>query len=427
MDDLRRRFAGLDRLRAPDLWDEIELRAAALGSTQRPTLLPVPVTRSRGFSRRSLVVLLAALALLVALLASAIAVGSGLIRLPAIDRTPPPAQVLDFPNLTTTFVSPRNGFSIKHPDSAALTPAWVMDGWDPGNEESDVGVDVVETGLAAIFKGASLKAPEWEGSINGFVDDITPGGCGATRSQQADITIDGRSGWIAECPNEIDAIVVAGGRLYLFTLLHDRSDARAVFDAFAATIDLTPETAADKNDVPRWVSVLKGMTKTFVSPTYGYSFKYYRGVTPATEVWDPGNQPLDDINLDNRFDANETGAGAYFEAASTPIPDGVSIDEWVDEYVTPPAASSCAVPRSQQEEISIDGQPGRIAVCPGAPDTDPRWTIDTSTPGVIHATVVAGGRLYLFSLYSGNGEGVRMMFDAWLDTIKLTPETAAVP
>jgi Tol biopolymer transport system component len=90
MDDLRRRFAGLDRLRAPDLWDEIEVRAAALGSTHRLTPVAVPVTRSRRYRGRSLVVLLAALALLVALLAGAIAVGSGLIRLPAItDRTPP--------------------------------------------------------------------------------------------------------------------------------------------------------------------------------------------------------------------------------------------------------------------------------------------------------------------------------------------------
>ena len=119
--------------------------------------------------------------------------------------SPGPAQAAGFPELTRTFVSHRNGFSVKHPDRAVLTPANVMDGWDPGDEESDVGVDVVETGVGAVFKGASMKAPEWEGAIDGFVDDITPGGCGATRSQQAEITIDGRSGWIAECPNEIDA------------------------------------------------------------------------------------------------------------------------------------------------------------------------------------------------------------------------------
>ena len=324
--------------------------------------------------------------------------------------SPTPTQALDFPDLTKTFVSPRNGFSVKHPDTAVLTPANVMDGWDPGDEQSDVGVDVMEIGLAAVFKGASIAAPEWEGSIDGFVDDITPGGCGATRSQQAEITIDGRSGWIAECPNEIDAIVVAGARLYLFTLLHERSDGRAVFDAFAATIDLTPATAADTDDVPTWVSVVRSMTTTFVSPTYGYSFKYLdRGpVRLPTEPWDPVNQQSD--NSINRFDAVETGLGAYFEAASTEIPDGVSIDEWVDEYVTPMAAGGCGVPRSEQAEITIDGQSGRIAQCDHT-----------------EATVVAGGRLYLFILRGPRGEGARMVFDAWVATIDLRPEDAAVP
>lgn len=341
--------------------------------------------------------------------------------------SPTPTQTVDFPDLTNTFVSSRNGFSVKHPSGAVVWPA-IMLGWDPGDEQSNDGVDVIQTGVAAVFKGASIKTPEWEGSVDGFVDAITPGGCGATGSQRTEFTIDGRSGWIAECPNEVDALVVAGDRMYLFTLLHQRSDGRPVFDAFAATIDLTPETAADQNDVPAWVSVLHGMTKTFVSPTYGYSFKYGRGgLAPATELWDPANQPLDDIDFDSRFDGLETGLGAYFEGASTPIQDGVSIDEWVDEYVTPRLAAGCAVPRSQQAEITIDGYVGRIAVCPGAPDTDPREVVDTGTPDEIHATVVAGDRLYLFSLGGPSGEGARMVFDAWAATIDLRPEDAVVP
>ncbi len=341
--------------------------------------------------------------------------------------SPTPTQTVDFPDLTNTFVSSRNGFSVKHPSGAVVWPA-IMLGWDPGDEQSNDGVDVIQTGVAAVFKGASIKTPEWEGSVDGFVDAITPGGCGATGSQRTEFTIDGRSGWIAECPNEVDALVVAGGRLYLFTLLHQRSDGRAVFDAFAATIDLTPETAADQDDVPNWVSVLHGMTKTFTSPTYGYSFNYGRGgLAPATELWDPANQPLDDIDFDSRLDGLETGLAAYFKGASTPIPDGVSVDEWVDEYVTPRLAASCAVPRSQQAEITIDGHVGRIAVCPGAPDTDPREVVDTGTPDEIHATVVAGDRLYLFSLRGPSGEGARMVFDAWAATIDLRPEDAVVP
>lgn len=305
-------------------------------------------------------------------------------------------------DLTTTFVSPRNGYSIRHPDTATVTPADQIWGF---SEQLDDGFDVLETDSATVFKGASADSGfGGGGSIDERVDEYLSGdfilsdGCGVPRSQQEEITIDGQSGRIAVCPNHIEATVVFGERLYLFTLTHDRSDARAVFDALVATIDLTPETAID----------YPGMTSTFVSPTYGYSFKFHDrgGLAPATELWDPVNQPLGPRNLDNRFDGVETGLGAYFEAASTPIPDGVPIDDWVDEFITPRGAGGCGVPRSEQAEITVDGQPGRVARCDHA-----------------EATVVAGGRLYLFT---GPNDD-RRWFEAWVTTIDLTPETAQVP
>ncbi|MFL6205405.1 MAG: hypothetical protein ACJ739_08635, partial [Acidimicrobiales bacterium] len=179
-----------------------------------------------------------------------------------------------------------------------------------------------------------------------------------------------------------------------------------VFDAFLATIDLRPNTALD----------FPGLTTTFVSPTYGYSFKVFDrgGLAPATERWDPEDQPVADRNLDGRFDGVETGLLAYFEGASTEIPDGVAIDAWVDEYVTPTTAGGCGVPRGEQAEVTIDGRPGRIAAC------------DHS-----EVTVVAGGRLYLFTgpgtLDTMTASRNRAWFDAWIDTIDLTPETATVP
>lgn len=325
---------------------------------------------------------------------------------PIVSERPP---ALDFPELTTTFVSPRNGFSIDHPERAAVTPAKQLWGF---SKQVDDGFDVVETGLAAVFKGTSTPTPDGF-SIDERIDEypsgdyVLPAGCGAPRSQQAEITIDGQSGRIVECPNHIEATVDAGGRLYLFTLSHDRSDARAVFDAFVATIDLTPETAVG----------FPGLTTTFVSPTYGYSFKYHDrgGLAPATERWDPVNQPFDDTGFDDRLDAVETGFGAYFGAASTQIPEGVSIDEWVEEYVTPVAGGGCGVSRSQQAEITVDGQSGRVAEC-----------VRGSGTNQIEATVVAGGRLYLFRLAHTRSDA-RAFFDAWIATIDLTPEIAAVP
>ena len=163
----------------------------------------------------------------------------------------PPA---DFANLTTTFVSPIHGFSFRHIEGRGPTPATEL--WDPVVDPPvdtsgtyDDPFDLWETGYAAFFKSASTEIPEGV-SIDEWVDKyVSPGGCSAPRSQQAEITIDGQSGRISECPktteaavNRIEATVVAGGRLYLFILLSDRSG--AVFDTFAATIDLRPETAS---------------------------------------------------------------------------------------------------------------------------------------------------------------------------------------
>jgi hypothetical protein len=303
----------------------------------------------------------------------------------------------DFPLLTQSFVSPRNGFSMHHPDGVTLTPAKQLLGF---SAEVDDGFDVVETGLAAVFKAASTGRDfEGAGSIDEYLsDDVLPGGCGVPRTQQATITIDGQSGRVSECPNRVEATVVAGGRLYVFAMVHSRPDARAFFDAWIFTVDLTPETAVD---VP-------AMTITFVSPTYGYSYKFHRGgPTPATERWDPDDETVD---FADRFDTVVTGNAAYLQSASTPIPDGVSIDDWVDQFVTPKLAGGCSVPRSLQAEITIDGESGKIAECQDQ----------------IEATVVAGGRLYLFTL-GHNRSDARAFFDAWMATIDLTPETAASP
>jgi hypothetical protein len=354
--------------------------------------------------------------------AAVLVVGVGLLAITVVPRlpdgpsvggpspSPSAAQAVDFPNLTKTFVSPRNGFSIKHPDRVALTPAEQLWGF---SKQVDDAFDVVDTGLGAVFKGASAGIAydfiaSADISIDEWVDDLisgdyiagkpdqSPGACGVPRSQQAEITIDGQSGRISECPNEIEATVVFGGRAYYFTLSHNRSDARAVFDAFAATIDLTPETAVD----------FPGLTTTFVSPTNGFSFGYFDRaggmLTPAKGLWDPVNEQADD-----GFDVVNPGISAIFKAASTEIPDGISLDEFVDEYVSRP---SCGTPLSQQAEITIDGQSGRISECPNE----------------IEATVVAGGRIYLFILLS-DGSDARAFFEAFAATIDLRPEDAAVP
>jgi hypothetical protein len=113
MDDLRQRFATLDRVPVPDIWSDVEHRLEALGTaapTRRlvavkprwsaPIGSAAPGPRNLA-ARRNRAALLAAAALIVALLiGAAFAVGSGLIRLASIvpppeasfSTTPPPAS-----------------------------------------------------------------------------------------------------------------------------------------------------------------------------------------------------------------------------------------------------------------------------------------------------------------------------------------------
>ena len=165
------------------------------------------------------------------------------------------------------------------------------------------------------------------------------------------------------------ATVVVDGRLYLFTLLHDRRDARAVFDAFAATIELTPENAVE----------FPSPTTTFVSPTYGFSFGYIDrgGLTPATELWDPVNQQRRH-RRSSHFDGVETGLAAYSGPRRQSSRMG---SRSMNGSTSTSRQAGCGGPRSQQEEITIDGLSGRISACPAT--------------GRIEATVVADGRLYL--------------------------------
>jgi hypothetical protein len=95
MDDLRHRFASLDRVPAPDLWDQVERRATAMGPVARVSGVVTPMALPpRRSTARSLVFYLAAAAIVLAAVAGAIAVGSGLARLTAI--VPAPSESTSF-------------------------------------------------------------------------------------------------------------------------------------------------------------------------------------------------------------------------------------------------------------------------------------------------------------------------------------------
>ena len=170
---------------------------------------------------------------------------------PPPSASPPPsrAPAVGIPELTQTFVSTNNGFSIGYPDDARIEPATVLGGGFSVEDDGETGFDLVLSDtVGSALRGASTPVPDGV-SIDEWFDRLgvgyQPGGCGAPRSEQPEVTIDGQPGRIwEECPGQVEATVVAGGRLYLFTLYLEASDVRAVFDAYASTIDLRPEEAA---------------------------------------------------------------------------------------------------------------------------------------------------------------------------------------
>jgi len=109
MRSLRERFATLDHLTAPELWSDVEQRAAALASAERLSSVTVRHAADRSGPNSRTVALLLAAAILLAL-AAAIAVGTGLVKLSApeqplvVDASPPP--VATAPLVAVTSPSP---------------------------------------------------------------------------------------------------------------------------------------------------------------------------------------------------------------------------------------------------------------------------------------------------------------------------------
>ena len=161
---------------------------------------------------------------------------------------PSPAPAVVIPEMTQTYTSSINGFSIGYPDDATIDPATEV--WDPRVNQVDYPqFDFIGSPTVGTIRGSSTAIPDGV-TIDDWVDQSVvhyePGSsCGAARSELPEVTIDGQPGRITlDCPGEIEANLVVGQRLYLFTLGSDASNAREIFDAWASTIDLRPEEAA---------------------------------------------------------------------------------------------------------------------------------------------------------------------------------------
>lgn len=187
-------------------------------------------------------------------------VGSGQSPRPsATQRAGPVASPIPVPALTETFVSTRNGFSVRYPagwSTKAATTSWRPQTYVPiGNSALD---ELKHEGEARLVVASQRLAPgETEASrVASFNQPYDLGACSRDRAAWPRFTVDGQSAYldVEGCPLpadtgfstpdlRFDVIVFAGGRIYEIAL--DGVVDRAYFDALLATIHLDPATAVD--------------------------------------------------------------------------------------------------------------------------------------------------------------------------------------
>ena len=113
---------------------------------------------------------------------------------PSASASPSPApSAAAIPELTQTYVSSLNGFSIGYPDGFEIEPATVVSkpNVDQGNKE----FDFIHSGTYS-FRASSTVAPDGvvtDESIDRVVG-YQPGGCAVRRSEQLEIIIDWATG-----------------------------------------------------------------------------------------------------------------------------------------------------------------------------------------------------------------------------------------
>ncbi len=176
----------------------------------------------------------------------------------------------------------------------------------------------------------------------------------------------------------------------------------------------SPSEAPSAAPIPTTL-VIPVMSESYVSRRYGYAVMYpadWSGAEASQTWWPPdwkaGNSPGAPFDLI----AGPDGLSGL-RAASAPLPDGLpDVNHWIDEYLTF-GDPNCVPPRERQELISIDGAPGRLR----------------DACGEVEATIVLGGRVYMFTLFLFDAEVTngRELFDALAATIDLRPEDAALP
>jgi hypothetical protein len=199
----------------------------------------------------------------------AVAVGGLVVLRPGTDGSgvggpgspvPSASASASIPAMTQSFTSEKYGYSVRYPADWRVAPAttlWFPPDW--GASGSDMSELDLITPVAApgLFRAASALAPDAASVDDWIAEFITMSDfadCNPPRETLEQVVIGGKAGrlrgFCGKSPAaEIEATVVVGSRIYVFTLFSGvesgaiEADERALFDAFAATIELQPEDA----------------------------------------------------------------------------------------------------------------------------------------------------------------------------------------
>jgi hypothetical protein len=183
--------------------------------------------------------------------------------------SPPPtertsASPIPVPLLTETFVSTRNGFSVRYPagwSTKSATASWLPNTFVPiGNSALD---ELKLRGVARLVVASQpLEPGQTEASwIASFGQQYYLRRCSGDRAAWPRVTVDGRSGYLDlnACPLPadqkfstpdvaFDVIVFAGDRVYRIGL--DGVVDLGYFEAILATVRLDPASAIDPPETP---------------------------------------------------------------------------------------------------------------------------------------------------------------------------------
>lgn len=162
---------------------------------------------------------------------------------------PSGATTIDIPVMSELFVSGRYGYTVMYPADWSGTVArqtWWPPDWKAGGS-ADEPFDYIGFEERLWFRAASAPLPDGLPRVNDWIDEYLTFGdpnCVPPRETQELISIDGAPGRLIDACGQVEATIVLEGHVYMFTLWlggDQVTNGRALFDAFATTIDLRPE------------------------------------------------------------------------------------------------------------------------------------------------------------------------------------------